>query len=463
MNFASTLALTERQHQELHKHLFPGDGFEAAVLLLCSEAPLPRKRLIVRKMVLVPHAACERREHDYLTWPGSSLIDAIAIAEQEDLSLMLVHSHPGGLFAFSAQDDRSDQVTIASLLHGYGTRHGSAIMTPNGAMLARLYEADMAPQMLDAVSVVGNDLRWWWRDGTHHRRPLAFTSAARGELSRLVACVIGVSGTGSVVAEQLARMGFGLVLLIDHDRVEEKNLNRILNSTLSDAATEQLKVHVVAKAITAYRGEGVAVPLPTSIATREGVLIASQADVIFSCVDSLDARQIADEIATTFMLPLFDVGVTIPTRRSGGEIAIADVCGRVDYVQPGGATLRDRGVYSAETLRAEYLHRVAPETHAAEVKDGYLKGISEQAPSVIALNMRAASACVMEFIARAFPFRHSANEGFARTQFSLAGGEEMYTSESDFDTGGSSRVGRGSSEPLLGMPALRKSKSRNSK
>ncbi len=460
MNYASILALTEQQHQVVQRHLYPGDGLEAAAILLCSEAAPPRKRLIARKVILVPHGDCPRRERDFLAWPGSALTDAIDAAEKEKLALVLVHSHPGNLFAFSQQDDRSDQITIASILQGYGTRHGTAIMTPNGAMLARWYEADMKSQPFDAVSVSGHDLRWWWSDGAFTQRPLAFTSPARDELSRLVACVIGVSGTGSIVAEQLARMGFGRVILIDHDRVEHKNLNRILNTTLADAASEELKVHVMAKAISAYRGDGVAVPMPASITTREAVLLASQADVLFSCVDTLDARQIADEIATTFLLPLFDVGVTIPTRRQDGQIVIADVCGRIDYVHPGGSTLRDRGVYSAATLRAEYLRRVAPDAHSAEVKAGYLKGIAEEAPSVITLNMRAASACVMEFIARVFPFRHSDNSNFARTQFSLAAGEELNTVEHAFPRETSPRLGQGMSEPLLGLAAMRVPKPR---
>lgn len=460
MNAASTLALTEQQHQQLGRHLYPGDGFEAAAIVLCSQAPPPRMRFVARKIIPVPHEACARRAQDFISWPGTALADAIEIAEKEELSLMLVHSHPGHFFGFSEQDDRSDKITIGSLLQGYGTRHGSAIMTPNGAMLARWYEADMNPRMFDAVSVTGHDLRWWWHDGAFVQRPLAFTTPARKELSRLVACVIGVSGTGSIVAEQLARMGFGRVLLIDYDRVEDKNLNRILNTTLADAASEELKVEVIAKAITEYRGDGVAVPVPASITTREAVLLASQADVLFSCVDTLDARQIADEISTTFLLPLFDVGVTIPTRRQDDQVMIADVCGRIDYVYPGGSTLRERGVYSAATLRAEYLRRVAPDAHAAEVQAGYLKGVVEQAPSVITLNMRAASACVMEFIARMFPFRHSDNSNFARTQFSLAAGEELYTPERDFTREASPRLGRGMSEPLLGLAAMRAPKPR---
>ena len=54
----------------------------------------------------------------------------------------------------------------------------------------------------------------------------------------------------------------------------------------------------------------------------------------------------ADLIAAAFLLPLFDVGVVIPVRTAGSGIAILDAVGRIDYVQPGGATLGDRRVYT---------------------------------------------------------------------------------------------------------------------
>lgn len=460
MTSTTNLTLAASLHERVHRHLFPGDGFEAAAILLCSRTPGPRIRLLAQDAVLVPHAACTQRHADYLVWPGMAIEDAIDRAEANDLSLVLIHSHPGGLFGFSQHDDQSDHLTMPGLFQALGPLHGTAVMTPDGAILARLYQADLTQIPIDVVSVPGDDLKWWWADGQFAKRPMAFTSHARDEMARLTACVIGVSGTGSVVAEQIARLGFGQVILIDFDKLEERNLNRILNSTLQGAKSEQAKVEAFAEAVVRYRGDGVAIPLNASISSREAVLLASQADVIFSCVDTLDARHIADLIAASFLIPLFDVGVSIPTRKAGESIAIADVCGRIDYVQPGGATLQDRGVYDPVSLRAEYLRRAAPNAHLEEIQAGYLKGVAEQAPAVISLNMRAASACVIEFIARAYPFRHSSNAEHARTEFSLAANDEDFTEEGSFKKLPNPNLGRGAMEPLLGLPSLRAPKAK---
>jgi hypothetical protein len=195
--------------------------------------------------------------------------------------------------------------------------------------------------------------------------------------------------------------------------------------------------------------------MPMSLLTREAVVAASQCDLLFCCVDSLEARQIADLISTAFLLPLFDIGVVIPTRQAEDGPAIGDVCGRIDYVQPGRSTLRDRGVYSPESLRAEYLRANAPDAHEQELQAGYIKGVVDEAPAVISLNMRAAAACVNEFIARAYPYREESNQLYARTRFSLAACEEEHYPETSFHCGSQTiALGRGSLEPLLGLPFL---------
>ncbi|MDI1339995.1 ThiF family adenylyltransferase [Polaromonas sp.] len=455
----TTLAFSGALHAQVKRHLFPQDGLEAAAILICTRTPGPRRRFLVREIIFVPYTACKRRERDAITWPGEYLEQAIDLAESTASVMILIHSHPGGLFGFSDADDESDRKVIPSLFHAFGTLHGSAIMTADGAIRARLYDPSLQARAVDLVTVAGDDLCYWWDDKASftgpENRPVAFTSGMTVELGRLSASVIGASGTGSVAGEQLARLGFGRVFVIDFDRLELKNLNRILNSKRADADANRLKVEAFAEAVAAYRGEGVAIPVPASIATRDSVLAAAQSDVVFCCVDTLEARQIADLIAAAFLLPLFDVGVVIPVRKKGDAFAIADVCGRIDYVQPGGSTLQDRGVYTPESLRGEYLRKVAPGAHQQELDAGYLKGLVEEAPAVITLNMRAASACVNEFISRAFPFRLESNRLYARTQFSLAACEEEHFSEDVFKPTQNQLLARGDTEPLLGLPALK--------
>ena len=61
--------------------------------------------------------------------------------------------------------------------------------------------------------------------------------------------VVGCSGTGSIMAELLARNGVGALVLVDDDAVEEKNLNRLVSGTIADARSRVPKVRALEKAI----------------------------------------------------------------------------------------------------------------------------------------------------------------------------------------------------------------------
>jgi hypothetical protein len=452
----ATLSLTAAVHAQLQAHLFPGDGKEAAAVLVCTRVPGSRLRLLVRDVVFVPHEACASRTEYSLTWPGACIEEGVDIAEPERLSIVLLHSHPNGFAAFSHTDDTSDHDVMPCLFEAVDHIHGSAVMLPNGVMLARLYDRHGVLTPVDLVSVAGDDMKFWWRDDLPGAicRPMAFTSDMRCELSCLTACIIGVSGTGSPMAEQACRLGFGRVLGIDHDRVEDKNLNRILNTTLADAKARRLKVEAFAERANGYREAPFFEGIDANVMTRKAVLAAAQADVIFCCVDTHRGRMIADRLAAAFLLPLFDVGVAIPTRKVSEGRAIAEVTGRIDYVYPGGSSLSDRGVYTSASLQAEALAESDPDAHAEQVKAGYIEGLPEQAPSVIALNMRAASACMLEFMARAYPFRQEPNSQYARTRFMLAEAFEEVNAEEEFEAKASPLLARGSAEPLLSLPVL---------
>lgn len=447
------LAIGGRQYDQIKRHLFPDDGLEAAAILVCGRAG---NKYCVQQIIEIPYGRCANRTTDRLTWPGIYLDDALEIADPIDASIILIHSHPGGTLAFSETDNTSDGITIPCLFHGMSNdsvMHGSAVMVPDGSVCARMYSNDMTEKPITRVTAFGTDILNL--SDQQNSRPIPFSSEMVAILSDITACVVGVSGTGSIVAEALARLGVGKLILIDFDNVEIKNLNRILNSTCHDAYSHVDKTEMMKNAILKHHPSTTVVTINSSISAPDAIIASSEADAIFCCVDTIEGRYFCDLISSAFIAPLIDVGVTIPTRvGKDGRRVIADVCGRIDYVFPGGASLGDRGVWRPEGLSREYLQTVAPEALEVQIEAGYLKGIPEEAPSVISLNMRAASAAVNEWIFRLFSVRHEPNELYARTYFSLASSDEEFEAESNYIKTPNNILGRGLHSPLLGLPNL---------
>ncbi|MEO1700631.1 MAG: ThiF family adenylyltransferase [Pseudomonadota bacterium] len=447
----SAIRMIERDRVDLYDHLFSGDGLEAAAALVCGVAGRARDQLLVRKPILVPHEACKVRTAKRLTWPGSFLEQAIEEAELINGAVILMHSHPGGYDQFSRIDDESDRIVIPVLQHGgrnAAAPHGSAIMLPNGCVSARMYDERLQVRQVQNITSVGHRIRNLASNAAPS--PLAYSSEMTVDLAKKTAVVVGVSGTGSITAELLARLGVGRLVLIDFDKIEAKNLNRIIYATARDIG--KFKTHVLRDAIQKHAPNAIVETFETRVNHETTLAAASEADILFSCVDSMEGRYHCDLMAQAFLCPLIDMGVVIPTRQRDGKLEIADVCGRVDFVRPGGASLWQRGEVTGEGLAEEYLRRADPDDHARQVLEGYLKGVPEEAPSVISLNMRAASAAVNEWLARLYTIRHDANEQFASTYFSLAAGEEEHAQEPEIDNALPSEVfGQGLRRPLLGL------------
>jgi hypothetical protein len=55
----------------------------------------------------------------------------------------------------------SDRVVMPSLFQAGGSIHGSAVMTPDAAIRARIYNAALRVQNVSLVNVVGDNLKYW--------------------------------------------------------------------------------------------------------------------------------------------------------------------------------------------------------------------------------------------------------------------------------------------------------------
>jgi proteasome lid subunit RPN8/RPN11 len=460
-----SLSMTGDQHEHLKQFLFPGDGKEAVAIVLCGRRNGDRRhRLTVRVVEGIPYQACSIRTPIQVTWPPDFIAPLLDRAAAEGLSVVKIHSHPGGYAAFSHTDDKGDK-TLLPTIRGWveaDVPHGSAIMLPSGEMFGRVLNPDGSFEPMALINVVGDDLHFWYADSGSVELPSFVASHAQAfdegtikRMRRLSIAVIGCSGTGSPIIEQCMRLGAGEIVLVDDDHVEDRNVNRILNSTMKDARDTRLKVDVLADAIERTDLGTRVIRLAKNLWDPEVIRIVAQCDLVIGCMDTIDGRFLLNTLATYYTLPYLDIGVRLDAVRTGPDQGrIREICGSVHYIQPGGSSLMSRGLFTMAEVAAAGLRRNDPTAHAQQVRDGYIAGVATHRPAVISVNVFAASLAVTELLARLHPFREEPNSSYATTIFSLASMELISEPEGVPCPLLYDRVGIGDATPLLGLLEL---------
>ena len=454
----TSLTMTARQADTLARHLFPADGCEAVAILLCGRrAGAARHRLVVQRVVTIPYEDCSVRLPDRVTWSTKRLEPLLSEAARLDLAIVKIHGHVA-YDSFSEVDDTSDRALFSSVYSWTdGGPHGSAIMMDDGRIFGRVVDEAGGFEPFAHVNVVGDDLHFWHADqpieieGFGQRIAQAFGAGTYARLRRLRIAVVGCSGTGSPVIEQLARNCVGALVLVDPDHIEDKNLNRILNSTRADAVAARPKVDVQAAAIRAMGLGTLIETFHADLFDADVVRAIAECDIVFGCMDSVDGRHLLSKLATFYALPYFDLGVKLEADGRGG---VDQVCGTVHYLQPGGSSLLSRKVYTMEQVRAAGLYRTDRAAYKAQLAQGYLRGVVEDRPAVIQLNMFIASLAVNELLARLHPYRIDPNGEYAIHRVSLSHGIYEHLEDGDPCLALAKHVGRGDVTPLLDWSEL---------
>jgi hypothetical protein len=457
------LRISGLHHEMLKSHLFPQDGLESVAVALCGRYMDSETIIItVHDIILIPDEECYIREEDLLQWPTERVIPYFEKISRNDMAIMKIHSHPGGYRNFSKTDDKSDAEFFDSVF-GWAINdkpHISAVMLPEGEIFARLFYNDLHHEVVTKVLIAGDTIAIY-KDGALAkaesfalRTIQTFGDKTYQDLRQMSVGVVGCSGTGSPVIEQLVRLGVGKIVLIDPDVVELKNLNRILNTTKEDALKQKPKITVLIDAIERMGlgtlVSGFQVNLYNS---AEALRALIKCDCIFGCMDSVDGRHLLNQLSTFYLIPYIDLGVKLEADGKGG---ISKVCGSVNYLQPGRSSLISRGLYTTEDLRAAAQYRKNPEEFEALRKNSYIKNINVNTPAVISVNMNIASHAINEFLNRIHSYKAESAYNYALSTIDITENCIINVNEYDLppDNYLRKKVGRGDITPFIEMPEL---------
>lgn len=446
---------------DLQQHLYPGDGKEAVGIALCGRNQIDGKMfLLVHKIINIPYSECSERSENKVVWSTDIIEEYLPDILKNNWAIIKIHSHPNGYCNFSSIDNKSDKEFYKSI-YGWTDNdlpHGSIIMLPDGKLIGRIISKNLEFIDVDRISIVGDDLLFYdtdvqlqnsKKDNFNLRTIQAFGLGTVSLLKSLQIGVIGCSGTGSPLIEQLVRLGVGTIVLIDPDEVEEKNLNRIINSTIEDAKEKRKKVDVLKNAIEKIGIDTKVITFASNLYDdKKAIKQLSACDIIFGCVDSVDGRHLINQLSTFYLISYFDLGVKLVADGNGG---ISQICGTIHYIQPGGSSLMSRRVFNSEELRAAGLYRTNLAEYEEQRKSGYISNVNVDSPAVISINMFAASLAVNEFLARVHKYRYDPNSKFSATRFSNTDSYIIYEDDGEPDEYLKKFVGKGNISPLLNM------------
>jgi len=345
-------------------HLLRRDGQEEICFALWFPSVGRSRTTALIHKLLLPLPG-ERNVHGNVSFNPVFLERALAEATACGAGVALLHSHPRGRrWQGMSPDDVTTEIGIAGSVFGATSLPLVGLtLAGDGTWSSRFWQrtAPRTYTRFDCVTVrvISDELRVSFYDrlapppglnAQQIRTVAAWGPEAQNDLARLRVGVIGAGSVGGMVGEALVRIGFEDVMVIDFDRIEEHNLDRLVYATRADIGRLKIEVmaeHLFARA-TAKRCQ--IEPVLGAVYEERAFRAALDCDVLFSCVDRPWGRYILNLIAYAHLIPVFDGGISVRMNRLG-KIAAADW--KALTAAPGRQCLQCAGQYDPGLVQME--------------------------------------------------------------------------------------------------------------
>jgi molybdopterin/thiamine biosynthesis adenylyltransferase len=400
---SATLVLTEDVWEQLRTAL--ADCHEkAGVLSARAVEGSGDLTLLGRQLTWAAHEAYVTRAHDGLALRSTGWLPAARAAIADDCTAIFVHTHPGGKPVFSDHDDHVDDSMLDAFQRfDADGRYASLVIAgspDNPQPTARIYDNQREQTPVSKFRIIGERIQVILTGAAaissyepFDRQIRVFGSIGQQVIASLHVAVVGAGGTGSAVAEQLTRLGVGMLTLVDDDVVTEATATRGYGITMADIGRP--KADVLAEHLRRI-GLGTQVNgFMSAVQDPLGRDALRHADVVFCCADGHGARLVLNRWAYAHLAPVLDVAVLV-TAEDGH---VTGIDGRVTWLSPGAACLLCRNRIDPALAYAEMLH---PDERKRLAGEGYVQKAETTQPSVVTLTSLIASLATTELLQRMF-------------------------------------------------------------
>ena len=392
------ILVTSRDHRRVMEHLYPGDRDEHGAIL---RAGVVRNGSSIR--LLIQHVQPAEFGTDYVA--GRYGYRALAptfihreILQSRDagLAYLAVHNHGSDRHVdFSRVDLESHERGYPALLDiGRGVPVG-ALVYGRRSVAADIWLPDGSRRSLGTYRVIGHEIERLYSqptrkresDAEHDRQVRMFGAAGQQILRASKVAVVGLGGIGSLVAEYLARLGLGNLVLIDTDEIESSNLSRVVGATQVDVETGQRKTQIAVRHAREMAIHATLQPILGDVSSNSVAQLLRDCDFIFLAADSMRARLVVNALAHQYLIPAIQMGAKVRQDDCGN---LEDAMCAVRHIRPGTGCLWCNGLIDPTQL--------AIEAKSDSERNEQAYGVQEPNPSVITLNAVAAATAVNDFL-----------------------------------------------------------------
>ena len=375
------LALQSPQLQQIRDSVFR-DGVEGCAVLFTRAIVRDGvvRRLLAADLVVPGSESYQKRSRIEAELAPEFVAGVTKRARNERLGLVFVHSHPGESAPEFSPTDDSGERHLRDLLdrRAPNATHLALVVSEGGAVCRVLGTNDPVRVFsIGSTRVVVADAGRTDSSGLseeYDRQVRALGAEGHERLEQLTVAIVGLGGTGSIVAQQLAHLGVRNFLLVDPDTLDRSNLNRVANALPRDVG--RFKTELASDYILAVNPQAQVRILNGDVIRAQVAKQLAEFDFLFCCTDSHGSRAVIQQVAYQYLVPCIDMGTTIVAL----DGVLTHVHGRVQMLAPGLPCLTCSEFLDASEVRRDMMS-------AFERKaDPYIVGERVPAPAVMSLN-----------------------------------------------------------------------------